>query len=62
MKIFTINYAYGIDDLSRFPKERYQLIYESCKSKNSKYINFVIQKKAKIENISGASPNYVRIF
>ena len=65
MKIFYDPiYTYGIDDLSRFPKERYQLIYEEIvKSKNSKYINFVIPKKAKIEEISLAhDPNYVKNF
>ncbi len=45
-------YTNGIDDKSRFPKERYQLIYNEIVNSNYKnYINFIHPEEAKINDI-----------
>ena len=57
-------YTDGIDDLSRFPKERYQLIYKEILNSNyNKYINFISPKKVKLDDILLAhDSNYVQNF
>lgn len=57
-------YTNGIDDKSRFPKERYQLIYKEIINSNyKKYIDFIKPKKANINDILLAHDSvYVKKF
>ena len=57
-------YTNGIDDRSRFPKERYQLIYNEIVNSNyNKYIDFILPEKAKITDILLAhDSDYVKKF
>ena len=55
-------YTNGIDDKSRFPKERYQLIYNEIVNSNYKnYINFIQPEEAKINDILLAPVSYTHL-